>query len=338
MKKLKVGIIGCGRISVLHCRVTAESELAELVACADVELERAEKYAAKYGAKAYADYREMIEKEHLDAVHICLPHYLHARVAIDAMEHGLHVLSEKPMDVDMESAEAAIAASKRTGKLYGVVSQCRYTPSAQLVKAALAAGKLGKVISARSVMTWSRDDAYYADGEWRGTWEMEGGGVMINQAIHSVDLVRWLIDDEVAEVEASMRNRQHATVAVEDTAEGRVTFQNGALYHFYANINYGCDEPIEIRLLCEKGKVILEYDDAVIRYNDGTAEEVHRKQEPTEGKAYWGNMHGVQIHNFHRACLGLDTLEIDGEEALKTHKLICAMYQNGGFKPPSLCK
>ena len=332
MKKIRVGVIGCGRISVMHLVPLSMMEDVELVACADIKPDRADAAAAEYGIKAYYSYEEMINSENLDAVHICLPHHLHTKAAIYAFEHGVHALSEKPMDVDLESAERAVRIAKEKGTLYGVIFQCRYNNSARLVKSALDSGRLGKILSARSTLTWSRPDSYYSGSDWKGTWDKEGGGVVIDQAIHSVDLVNWMIDSEVESVSCSMANRGHKTVVVEDSAEGLVTYKNGVKYGFYCMNNYLCDEPIEIRFFCENGKVIFGYDDAYITYNDGTTEEAHQDENTTEyrnGKDYWGFQHGRQIRQFYDAVLGKEPLDISGEEALKSHRLIMEIYRIG---------
>ncbi len=332
MKKLKVGIIGCGRISVMHLVSAVESERAELVACCDIKKDRADETAEKYGIKAYYDYEVMLDTEKLDAVHLCLPHYIHSKVAIAAFKRGVNVLTEKPMDIDLASAENAVATAKEKGVLFGVVSQCRYNNAAQLVKKAAVSGKLGKIISARSTLTWTRPDEYYMQSDWKGTWDKEGGGVVIDQAIHSIDLVNWIVDSEVESVSCSMANRGHSIVKVEDSAEGLIAYKNGVRYGFYCMNNYGCDEPIEIRLYCEKAKVTFGYDDAYIYYNDGSVEEAHQDENTVEyegGKDYWGFQHARQIEQFYKACLGEEPLDITGEEALKTHRLIMKIYEIG---------
>lgn len=335
MKKLRVGVIGCGRICVMHFVPAQKLEQAELVACCDIRKDRAEAAAKRYNVTPYTDYMEMLKNEQLDVVHLCLPHNLHTKVAMDAMRLGVNVLSEKPMSIDYQSAADAVQCAKDNNVQYGVIFQCRYNDSARLVKNAVQSGKLGKVISARSTLTWTRPDDYYAESDWKGTWDKEGGGVVIDQAIHSIDLVSWVVGSEVETVSCSMANRGHKTMIVEDSAEGLITFKNGVRYGFYCMNNYGCDEPIEIRLFCEKGKVVFGYDDAYIYYNDGTTEEAHQR-ENTEvyegGKDYWGFQHIRQIEQFYKACLGLEPLEISGEEALKTHKIICEIYDKGGMR------
>ena len=335
MKKLKIGVIGCGRISVMHLIPAQILSQAELVACCDIKKERADETAEKYNIKGYYSYEEMLDKEKLDAVHICLPHNEHTKAACYAFEKGVHVLSEKPMDVNLERAENAVKLAKEKGVLYGVIFQCRYNNAAKLVKNAAVQGKLGKILSARSTLTWSRADSYYQESDWKGTWDKEGGGVVIDQAIHSIDLVNWIVDSEVESVSCSMANRGHKIVKVEDSAEGLITYKNGVKYGFYCMNNYDCDEPIEIRLYCEKAKVVFGYDDAYIYYNDGSVEEAHQDENTEEyegGKDYWGFQHIRQIEQFYKACLGEEPLDISGEEALKTHKLIMEIYQKGGMR------
>lgn len=335
LKKLKIGVIGCGRVSVMHFVSITSMPDAELVACCDIKKDRAEGAANKYGGRAYSSYEEMFRMEKLDAVHICLPHHLHSKVACYAFEKGVNVLTEKPMDVDLKSAENAVKTAKEKGVLYGVILQCRYNNSSQLVKRAVESGRLGKILSARSVLTWTRPDEYYAESDWKGTWDKEGGGVVIDQAIHSIDLVHWIVNSEVESVSCSMANRGHRTVFVEDSAEGLITYKNGVKYGFYCMNNYAFDEPIEIRLYCEKGKVVFGYDDAYITYDDGSVEEAHQDENTKEyegGKDYWGFQHIRQIRQFYDACLGKAPLEISGEEALKTHKLLMEIYKQGGMK------
>lgn len=335
MRKLKVGIIGCGRISIMHLNAIALSEYATLTCCCDVIKEKADAVAETYGVKAYTDYQVMLRSEQLDAVHICLPHYLHSKVACFAFDMGINVISEKPMDVDYESAENAVKLAEQKGVLFGVIFQCRYNTASQLVKKAMQEGRLGKIISARSIVTWSRDEEYYLECDWKGSWEKEGGGVIINQAIHTIDLVNWIVDDEIESVFCTMSNRCHPRIEVEDVAEGFVKYKNGTTYSFYCTNNYGCDEPIEIKLFCEKANVIMGSDDVHIYYNDGKVEKAQQENNVIKcegGKEYWGFQHETQIKQFYRAVLGLEQLEISGKEALKTHKLICELYDKGGLK------
>lgn len=332
MKVLRVAVIGCGNISVMHLDSIKALPESNLIAVCDVRHDRAKQVAEQYGAVCYTDYREMFQKEQLDVVHICLPHYLHTVVARDAFKANIHVLSEKPMTIGWDDAVDTVKEAEKFDVKYGVIFQCRYNRPSTLIRSRIDDNRLGKVKCARCVLTWSRSDDYYQHSDWKGTWEKEGGGVVIDQAIHSLDLANWFIGSEIAHVQSSLHNRNHTIMSVEDTAEGLVTYQNGATLAFYAMNNYLVDEPIEIRLVCENGTARLSYDDAIIQYHNGEIESV--KDEPQQivkysgGKSYWGSNHAVQIHQFYQSVLGAETLEISGKEALKTHYLICAIYQN----------
>lgn len=332
MKKIRAAVIGCGNISVMHLDSINALENIQLVGVCDIREERAQAAAEKYNTTAYTDYKELFEKEKPDAVHICLPHYLHIPVACDAFNAGINVISEKPMSIRYEDAVHAVQLAEQRGVLYGVIFQCRYNTPSMLVKKRINDGRLGSVRCGRSVLTWCRSDDYYGDSDWKGTWDKEGGGVIIDQAIHSLDLANWFIDSTPVKVQSSLHNRNHEIMIVEDSAEGLIEYENGCLLGFYAMNNYFVDEPIEIRLVCENGTVRLSYDEAVINYNDGTTETVYNQPQEivsyTGGKSYWGTQHAVQINQFYRAVSGLEPLQISGREALKIQKIISGIYNN----------
>lgn len=336
MEKLKIGVIGCGCISVMHLDSIVASDLAELVAVCDIKEDRAKECAEKYGVAYYTDYNEMFKSVKLDAVHLCLPHYIHTSVAIDAFKAGINVLSEKPMSIKYEDAVEAVETAEKYGLKYGVIFQCRYNTPSMLVKERILDGRLGKVKCGRTTLTWYRPDNYYGGSDWKGTWEKEGGGVIIDQAIHSLDLANWMIDSTPVEIQSSLHNRNHEYMVVEDSAEGLIKYENGALLSFFAMNNYLVDEPIEIRLLCENGNAIFSYDKAVITYNNGITETVDNNiddcTEYSGGKDYWGFKHFVQISQFYRSLLGMEELEISGREALKIQKIICDIYNNNDCK------
>ena len=332
MKKFRAAVIGCGNISVMHLDSITHLDGLELAAVCDIKQERAQAAADKYHTKAYTDYHRLLEEEKPDAVHLCLPHYLHTPVAQEAFRAGVHVLSEKPMSIRYEDAEETVRLAEKCGLQYGVIFQCRYNTPSRLVKKRIEDGRLGRVKCARSTLTWYRPDDYYAGSDWKGTWDKEGGGVIIDQAIHSLDLANWFIDSTPVSLQASLHNRGHKGMAVEDTGEGMIRYENGSMLFFYAMNNYLVDEPIEIRLVCENGTARLSYDEAVIRYADQTVEAVKNQPQQivsyTGGKPYWGSQHAVQIDQFYRALSGLEELEISGREALKIQKIICDIYKS----------
>ncbi|MBR6743043.1 MAG: Gfo/Idh/MocA family oxidoreductase [Clostridia bacterium] len=335
MGKLKVAVIGCGNISVMHLDSIAAFEDVNLVAVCDIKEERAVAASQKYGGRVYTDYLEMFQKEKLDAVHICLPHYLHVPVSVDAFKNGINVICEKPMSIKYDDAVRAVETAEEYGVQYGIIFQCRYNAPSLLVKSRIEDGKLGTVKCGRTTLTWYRPDNYYDSSDWKGTWDKEGGGVVIDQAIHSLDLANWMINSTPVEIQSALHNRNHKIMVVEDTAEGLIKYANGALLSFYAMNNYLVDEPIEIRLLCENGKATFTYDNAVIEYKDGTVETAENNFDEafkySGGKDYWGFQHAVQIRQFYNAVLGKEKLEITGKEALKIQKIVCDIYDNGGM-------
>ena len=322
-KKLRVAVIGCGERAKLHLAIAAADPEVRLVACCDIDKKRAKEAAAKYKIRAYTDFHKMVRRSlfrrRVDAVHICLPHHLHSGVANYCFAKGIHVLSEKPMATDLESAERAVRYAELTDKRYGVLFPQRSGAPATLVKEALLSGSLGKILSVRSVLAWSYPESYYTDSTWRGTWERSGGGVVIDRAIHQIDLVTWLVGSEVASASCSMANRSHPTVKVEDSAEGLITYQNGVQYSFYCMNNYVNDAPAEIHIACELGDVTLGYESATVEYHDGRRETA-RAASPDACVA-------EQIHQFYRACLGEEQLQMSGAAALATHRLVLSLYE-----------
>jgi UDP-N-acetyl-2-amino-2-deoxyglucuronate dehydrogenase len=333
MKRFRVGIIGCGSIFPMHSVSVVQQANAELVAVCDIKEDRAKQRAEEYNCAYYLDYQEMIDKENLDVVHICTPHYLHAPMAVYAAEKGVHILTEKPMAIELADAYAMIEAAENSGVVLGVIFQNRYNPGSKLIKEVLDSGELGRVLSCKLSVTWKRTDEYYSLSDWKGTWELEGGGVVIDQAIHTLDLARWFINSEIEYVEASIANRTHSKIEVEDVAEGVIKFKNGVLTSFYTINYHGYDAPVEIELYCEHGLAKMTADSGVVRLNNGR--ELRADPDPNEFfnygavKQYWGVSHIKQITNFYQALAQGVEPDITGRDAVKTQELVCAIYQSG---------
>ncbi|MEV2911143.1 Gfo/Idh/MocA family oxidoreductase [Paenibacillus larvae] len=330
----KVGLIGCGNIFPMHAASVGLTPEAELAAVCDVKEERASQAGGRYQVPFYTDYKQMIEKEKLDAVHILTPHYLHPQMAIYAASKGVHVLTEKPMSISFEDAEAMVQAAAENHITLGVIFQNRYNPGSQMVKQALSDGSLGRILGAKCFVTWNRSDEYYSHSDWKGTWDKEGGGVIIDQAIHTLDLLRWFVNDEIEYVDATISNRAHSRIEVEDSAEGVIKYKNGVVTGFWAVNYYSTDAPVEIEIHCEKGIAKMVADRAIIHYNDGT--EMSRDKNPDEVidygegvKQYWGVSHYKQIKEFYSDLSSGKKPFVDGHEAMKTQRMIAAIYQSG---------
>lgn len=334
MKKLRAGIVGCGNISPMHYLSVSGLECAEVAAVCDIKEDRAKSKSKELGCPCYTDYKEMIDKADLDVVHVCTPHYLHAPIAIYAANAKKNILTEKPMSIKLSDAEAMIKAAKDNGVTLGVIFQNRYNAGSILIKDTLQSGALGRILSGKAVVTWNRSDDYYGKSDWKGTWDKEGGGVIIDQAIHTLDLMRWFVGSEIEYVDANIGNRAHDKIEVEDTAEGVIKYKNGVVTGFFTINYYTYDAPVEIELHCEKGIVKMVADRAHIKFNDGR--EFIADNNPNEtfnygngAKGYWGVNHVKQIRNYYQCLLDGKKPDITGEDAIKTQKMICAIYESG---------
>ncbi len=317
----------------MHAVPLSELDTCELVAVCDSKPERAEQRAQEFGCKAYTDYRQMIEKERPDVVHICAPNYLHAPIAEFAARNRAHVLTEKPLSITYEDAVSMVSTARECGVALGVLFQNRYNPGSSLIKNALDSGMLGRINAGRLFVTLDRSDSYYKASDWKGTWESEGGGVVMDQAIHTIDLMRWFIGGEIEYVDATISNRAHHNIEVEDSAEGIIKYQNGVLASFFTINYYGYDAPVELELHCQKGIARLVGDKACISFGDGRELIADRNPGDTFDyggtKQYFGVSHVKQIQNFYLALRNGVEPEFTGEEALKTQKLVCAIYDSG---------
>ena len=177
--KLRVGLIGCGRISQMHAIPISLRDDVEFVAVCDNKEDRAIEMAKQYNCAHYTDYQNMFDNEQLDVIHICLPHNLHAPVAIEAANRKIHVLTEKPMSITLEDAGEMINKAKENNVTLGVIFQTRYNQASQLIKSMLENGELGNIKAGKASVTWDRSDQYYQESDWKGTWDKEGGGVII---------------------------------------------------------------------------------------------------------------------------------------------------------------
>jgi predicted dehydrogenase len=322
---LKVAIVGCGAISSNHADALTKDEHVNLVCVCDINKERAAKVADKYKCRYYTDYSRMLKNEEIDVVHICTPHYLHASMSIEAMKSGKHVLTEKPMAISVSDAQSMIRVSKETGKRLGVCFQNRYNATSVRIKETIESGEAGKVIGAKGLVTWHRDAAYYTNSGWRGSFKTEGGGVLINQSIHTLDLLQWFLGD-IDKIKGSSDTRLlEDAIEVEDTAEATIKLCNGASAIFYATNCYAADSPVEIEILCEKAVLYLK-DDLTIKYKNGESTYVTDADKATGEKSYWGSGHKLLINDFYTKLINGTKFSIDGEQGITAIKLIHAIY------------
>src|SRR5919109_5080731 len=276
VEKVRFGILGCGVIGPHHAKAIAGLQSAELVAVADVVPELAEKLANERGCSYFASLEEMLSGVGLDVVCVCTPSGMHADGAVTALEAGKHVVIEKPVDVTLEAADRLIEVQRATGRRVAVVSQHRFDAAIQAVHEALVRGEFGRLTSGSADVRWWRSQSYYDSGGWRGTWELDGGGVLINQAIHSIDLLQWLMGP-VVELTAYTELLAHERIEVEDTAVAILKFANGALGTIVATTAAFPGLTARIVVHGDRGSAIIDDDD--LSY-------FHAAEDGQEGAAY----------------------------------------------------
>ncbi len=229
MSKLRFGIIGTGGIARAHAKALgALSDQAELRGACDTIAEAAQRFGEAHGIRTHGGpdaVARLLERDDIDAVSLATPSGLHAELAEQAMAAGKHVLTEKPMAITLEQADAMIAARKRTGRILGCVFQQRFTPAAAIVREAIEAGRFGRILHANAYLKWYRSQEYYDAGGWRGTWAMDGGGSLMNQSVHYIDLLQWLVGG-IASVQAYTGTLNHR-IETEDDAVAAVRLTCG---------------------------------------------------------------------------------------------------------------
>lgn len=340
MKKIRAAVIGCGRISVVYQDAFAKlGGEAEIVLAMDKDLGRAQQFAAQHPGCAASDavepeaFRRTLRQFRPDIIHILLPHYLHCEYTIAALESGVAVLTEKPIATTLADADRMIEAQKRTGMPLGVIFQNRYIEGVQEVRRRILAGELGAVRGAFSTLNWYRPESYYRC-DWKGSWQKEGGGVVMDQAIHSLDLVRYMTGSDPAEILAHTARRVLTNIEVEDEADAAIRLGNGAMYSFFACNYYTMNSPIRVEISCEKGTALLTGMTMILSGADGESETIAPAAAPAAGQSYWGNYHYAQIADAYRALREGRALPWTPQDARKTLETVLGIYESARVYSP----
>lgn len=348
MKKLKTGIVGCGKVGDFHGRAYQNLNSSEFTAVCDADRERALAFAERYGVHAYTNIREMAEKEGLDVVSICTPHPLHADTAVAAAECGCNVLIEKPLASSLKDCDAIIDAGDRNNVKVGTMVQRRFYRPCMRLHEAIESGKLGRPVLGMVTMLGWRDQAYYESDAWRGTWEGEGGGVLVNQAPHQLDLLLWYMGD-AEEVYGVWRNLNHPYIEVEDTAVAVVKFKNGGIGNIvvsnsqnpalYGKVHIFGENGAGAGVQTDGGAMFIAGMSGITEppYNDiwtieGEKERLESwRQEDCDFFHHVDSMyyyHQLQIEDFLEAVRLDRKPMVDGRDGRKTVELFTAIYQS----------
>lgn len=327
LQKYRSAVVGCGDVSVVHLAALQKTDQADLVAVCDSDPTALAAATATYGVPGYASVEELLANESVDVVHVATPHDQHAPVILACLAAGVHVLTEKPLAESLAAADDVIAAAAESSAKLGVCFQNRYNVPVRLAHARLASGDLGAIIGGAGTVLWSRKAEYYVAKPWRGTWANSGGGLLMNQAIHTVDLLQWLLGP-VEKVDGAAHTRALAdSIEVEDTAEMALTHANGVRSIFYATNAHCINDSVLVEVVTENA-VLRIGAELTITWNDGRIERVTPAPSAPGGRDYWGTSHEDLIRDFYSGLKGDEPFWITADEARRSLEIIAQVYDH----------
>ncbi len=332
--QIRAGLIGAGNISETHARALRAIPGAEVVAVYGANAQRVDRLCREHGGAAYHDFQAFLAHRPMEMVVIGSPSGVHAEQGIAAARQGLHVLTEKPIDISVERADALISACEQAGVKLGVIFQDRFKPDLRRLKQLIAEGLIGQPLLVDARVKWYRPPEYYSQSRWRGTRALDGGGALINQGVHTVDLLLWLLGD-VVKVQARTAAMLHQ-IETEDTALALLEFSSGALGHLQATTAAYPGYPRRVEITGSEGTIILEQDRIVAinlrtPYQGPISSEV-ADQNPSTSSPLVSDIRGHQsaIEDFILAIEKGTAPMCDGREGRKSLALVEAIYKASG--------
>jgi predicted dehydrogenase len=336
----RFGIIGAGVIAPTHAKALSSLPDAELVAVADILPEKAEKLAQTYHCTAYNDIQQMLEREKLHVVNICTPSGLHGEHACAAMRAGCHVIVEKPMEITRPRMDEMLRVQEESGRKLAVISQHRFDAASQQLRALLDEQALGRLVLGNATIPWWRSQAYYDSGAWRSTWALDGGGILMNQSIHTIDLLQWFMGP-VKSIRAYMDTLVHRMES-EDVATAALRFANGALGTISATTGAYPGVTTRLEICGNQGSAIIENDrmrylhlareekEAAGDYGQANRE-IEADSEPASTAnnptALNADTHALQIADMLRAIRENGQPLVDGYAARHPVEIILGVYE-----------
>lgn len=325
---MRCAIVGCGAIALMHAKIIQEIENSCLIAVADNNYGKAVDFANEFGlddSHAYPSLEEMCKYEEIDVLHVCTPHYLHVPMAVFGLKHGMNVFMEKPPAISNEQFKLLERASKEYQ--LGICFQNRFNKSVKVVSEILSKEETGRIRGARAFVTWNREKDYYTNSSWRGTWAKGGGGVLINQSIHTLDLLIQFMGKPIW-TEASIHNHHlKYDIEVEDTLEAYIEFEKGPVCFFATNA-YIINAPVFIEIECENVTIRMEDSQVTKIYKDGHRINENFSNNYTIGKDYWGTGHIDCIREFQRCIRTKVQFPINIDNVKDIFKLTMDIYQS----------
>lgn len=320
-----VCLVGYGKIGPNHANAFSEIENAKLYAVCDINDDKIKKCRESFDVIGYTDFDEMLKDENIHSVHICTPHYLHFEMITKALEAGKTVVSEKPVTMTKDEFDKLMKTDGAENIC--LVFQNRLNACVLKLKDIIDSGEMGKIVAAKSILTWNRPADYYLEDYWRGRWDTEGGGVLINQAVHSLDLLSYLVGD-ISSVKANMMNYSlENVIEVEDTFTAYLEFKSGIKGFFLATNAYPVNSPMDIDIVFEKGNV--RYMNGKLFVNDKV---VASDEAAKSGKKYWGTGHKNILKNFYDKGIYYSI-----KDAENTMNALFAMYESAKDGGKKIC-
>ena len=326
---MKTGcVVGCGAIGPVHAEGIRLAEFGRLDGICEIDEEKRNKYCEQYGVKGFSSFDQVLCDPEIDVVHICTPHYLHAPMTREALLAGKAVVLEKPAAISSRELRELVSFVEENGyrdRVMIMLQNRRNSCVQALKKLTTSEQELGALKGIAAHVTWRRDEAYYDSAAWRGTWAYEGGGLLINQAVHTIDLMLWL-GGAVKEIRAAASRRAVTNIEVEDTADALVVFENGARGVFTATNGYGATTPAMLELEFEKARFRYA-DQALYRIEGQDISVVCRDDLQFRGKSCWGNGHARVIDDFYRFLEGSGGQMIPLTEAVPAMEFVFEVYR-----------
>ena len=340
--KRTVALVGAGVIGTHHGLVLSQlADRLELAAVVDVALDRAEKLAAERGGRPFTSLTEALREVDVDIVVVCVPTGLHGEVTIEALDAGKNVIVEKPAETTVARVDEIVKAQQKAGTVVTVISQHRFDAATETVLAAIQRGELGRLTSGIASIDWWRGQSYYDSGNWRGTWELDGGGALMNQGVHTVDLLIAMMGRPV-EVFAYTGALAHERIEVEDVAVGVVRFESGALGVLHGTTAAYPGLSARVQVHGDRGSAVIDNDELVFFHGTPAGED---PEEPSMGTTSsrtggggdstaasnptgLGDSHRLQYLNFLAALDGTEPVRVDLETNRQAVALINGVYES----------
>jgi predicted dehydrogenase len=338
-KKFGFGIVGCGTIASVHAEAIRQLPYAELVSVYSRNLENAKRLGQKFNVNSSNDWSTFISDPQIDVVSVCTPNGTHLDFGQRIAEAGKHVIVEKPIEVTLERGRQLIEICAKHNVKLAVIFQNRFLPDVIHMKTAIDAGEVGKIFLGNAYVKWHRTQAYYDSAKWRGTFELDGGGVLINQAIHTIDLLQWLLG-KVETIYGQIGTFTHASIEGEDTAVATLRFENGALGVIEAStsVQPAMDRRLEIH--GEKGTAILTGNSfrllgaAFSQQENADSTETGASGAASPLQNFTAEPHRRQYEAILEAISQNQTPPVAGEESLESLAIVSAIYESAKQKRP----